>query len=171
MRRLKKYGYILINREYSIGVLLMEKFEEALRNIDIFCRILVKKIIENDDCSQNKAVEPLEHLIRRKYIIEENLESTPSTKYLIPIAEAEEPLIDVFEDENYVKIFVQCHCQGKDVKIHTDANNIGIHVDECRKLNLPVRRIDIENMVVRCNNNTILEVVIAKIDATAGYSK
>ena len=86
----------------------MEHFEEALRNIDIFCRILVKKMVEDEDCSQDIVVEPIANLLRRKYIIEENLESKPLTKYLIPLPQAEEPLIDVFEDENYVKIFLQC---------------------------------------------------------------
>ncbi|MEA2090432.1 MAG: hypothetical protein U9O89_06740, partial [Thermoproteota archaeon] len=85
----------------------MEDFEEALRNIDVFCRILVKKIVEDDDCSQNIVVEPIEKLVRSKYIIEESPESLPPTKYLIPIPQAEEALIDVFEDESCVKIFFQ----------------------------------------------------------------
>lgn len=148
----------------------MEDLEEALRNIDVFCRILVKKLGEDEDCSQNIVVEPIENLLRRRYIIEENLESGHSTKYLIPLPEAEEPLIDVFEDENYVKIFLQCRCQGKDVRIHTDVGNMEIRVEECRKLNLPARHLNFENMVVECNNNTILEVTIPRIKATAGYS-
>jgi len=148
----------------------MEDLEEALRNIDIFCRTVVKKIVENENSSPNIAVEPIENLLRKKYIIEESLESDPATRYLIPVPEAEEPLIDVFEDENYVKIFLQCRCQGKDVKIHTEVDNVEIRVEECRKLNLPVRRLSIENMVVRCNNNMVLEVAIPKTKATASYS-
>lgn len=148
----------------------MEDFQEALRNIDVFCRILVKKIAEDEDCSQNIAVEPIENLLRRKYVIEEKLEPEPLAKHLIPIPEADEPLIDIFEDENYLKIFLQCHCQGKDVKIHMGSDNLEIRVEECRKLNLPVGHINIENMVVKCNNNAILEIAIPKVKATANYT-
>ena len=148
----------------------MEDFEEALRNIDIFCRILVKKIVEDENCSQKIVVEPIEKLLKRKYIIEESLEPHPSTKYLIPVPEAEEPLIDVFENENYVKIFLQQHCQDKDVKIHTDTGGIEICVDECRKLTLPVKHLKIENMTVRCNNNNVLEIGIPKMKAAVSYS-
>lgn len=149
----------------------MEDFEEALRNIDVFCRTLVKKIVEDYDSSQRIAVEPIENLLRRKYIIEESLESNPSAKYLIPVPDAEEPLVDMFDGEDYVKIFIQSRCHGKDVKVHTDMdNNIEICVEECRKLNLPSRRLNIDNMVVKCNNNMVLEVSIPKIEATAGCS-
>jgi len=50
----------------------MEDFEEALRNIDIFLRILAKKISEDEDYQQNMKVEPMENLLRKKYIIEEH---------------------------------------------------------------------------------------------------
>lgn len=147
----------------------MEHFEEALRNIDIFCRILVKKIVEDEDCSQDIMVEPIENLLRRKYIIEENLESEPLTRYLIPLPQAEEPLIDVFEDENYVKIFLQCHCKDQKVTIHTDIDSLEICTKECQKLNLPVKHLQIENMIVRCNNNEVLEIDIPKVNTTISY--
>lgn len=140
----------------------MEHFEEALRNIDIFCRILVKKMVEDEDCSQDIVVEPIENLLRRKYIIEENLESKPLTRYLIPLPQAEEPLIDVFEDENYVKIFLQCRCKDQKVIIHTDIDSLEICTEECQKLNLPVKHLQIENMIVRCNNNEVLELIFQK---------
>jgi len=147
----------------------MEHFEEALRNIDIFCRILVKKIVEDEDCSQDIMVEPIENLLRRKYIIEENLESEPLTRYLIPLPQAEEPLIDVFEDENYVKIFLQCRCKDQKVTIHTDIDSLEICTKECQKLNLPVKHLQIENMIVRCNNNEALEIDIPKVNTTISY--
>jgi hypothetical protein len=140
----------------------MEHFEEALRNIDIFCRILVKKIVEDEDCSQDIVVEPIENLLRRKYIIEGNLESKPLTRYLIPLPQAEEPLIDVFEDENYVKIFLQCRCRDQKVTIHTGIDSLEICTKECQKLNLPVKHLQIENMIVRCNNNEVLELIFQK---------
>lgn len=143
----------------------MEDFEEALRNIDIFCRILVKKIVEDEDCSQNIEVEPIENLLRRKYIIKENQESKTPSGYLIPLPQAEEPLIDVFEDEDYVKIFLQCRCRDQRVTIHTDTDGLEICADACGKLDLPVKHLHIENMIVRCNNE-VIEIDIPKIKTT-----
>jgi len=146
----------------------MEDFEEALRNIDIFCRILVKKIVEDEDCTQNIVVEPIENLVRRKYIIEESQESETSSGCLIPLPQAEEPLIDVFENEDYVKIFLQCHCRDQKVTIHTDVNGLEICTKGCQKLNLPVKDLQVENMIVRCNNE-VLEIDIPKIKTAICY--
>jgi hypothetical protein len=148
----------------------MEDFEEALRNIDVFCRTVVKKIVENENSSPNIAVEPIENLLRKKYVMEEKLESIPSTRYLILLAEAEEPLVDIFEDGDYMKIFLQHHCQGKDVKIHTDIDGIEICLDECKKLNLPVKHLKIANMTVKCGNNRVLEIGIPKTETAVSYS-
>lgn len=146
----------------------MEDFEEALRNIDIFCRILVKKIVEDEDCTQNIVVEPIENLVRRKYIIEESQESETSSGCLIPLPQAEEPLIDVFENEDYVKIFLQCQCRDQKVTIHTDVNGLEICTKGCQKLNLPVKDLQVENMIVRCNNE-VLEIDIPKIKTAICY--
>lgn len=146
----------------------MEDFEEALRNIDIFCRILVKKIVEDEDCTQNIVVEPIENLLRRKYIIEESQESKTSSGCLIPLPHAEEPLIDVFENEDYVKIFLQCHCRDQKVTIHTDVGGLEICTQECQKLNLPVKYLQVENMIVRCNNE-VIEIDIPKMKTAICY--
>lgn len=146
----------------------MEDFEEALRNIDIFCRILVKKIVEDEDCTQNIVVEPIENLLRRKYIIEEGQESKTSSGCLIPLPQAEEPLIDVFENEDYVKIFLQCHCRDQKVTILTDVNGLEICTQGCQKLNLPVKYLQVENMIVRCNNE-VVEIDIPKIKTAICY--
>lgn len=140
----------------------MENLEEALHNIDVFCRVLVKKIVEDTDYSQDVVVEPIEKLLRRKYIAEEHSESDHLAKHLIPLPHAEEPLIDIFENDDYLKVLVQCHCKDKKVTIHTDVDNMEICTDECRKLNLSVKHLQLENTVVRCNNNEILEINIPK---------
>jgi hypothetical protein len=140
----------------------MEDFEEALHNIDVFCRVLVEKIVEDDNYSQNIVVEPVEKLVRRKYSVEEHLGSDPLAKYLIPLSHVEEPLIDVFEDDNYVKVLMQRRCKDQKVTIHTDVDGLEICTEGCRKLNLPVKHLQIENMVVRCNNNEVLEINIPK---------
>ena len=147
----------------------MKDLEEALRNIDVFLRTLVKKIVEDEDCSQNIVVEPVENLLRRKYIIEESLESEPSKRYLIPIPQVEDPLIDVFEDENYIKIFLQCRCKDQEVTIHIDVDGLEICTKECRKLNLSVGHLQVENMIARCNNNTVFEIDIPKAITTISY--
>lgn len=148
----------------------MEDFEEALRNIDIFCRTLVKKMVEDNNCCQNIVVEPIEKLLRRKYIIEESIESKPLRRCLIPLPHAEEPLIDVFEDENYVKIFLQCRCKDQKVTVYTDVDGLEICTEECQKLNLPVKHLQIENMIVKCNNNAVFELNVPKTKTTISYS-
>jgi len=141
---------------------MMEDFEEALRNIDVFLRTLVTKIVEGDDCSRENKVEPIEKLLRRKYVIEEHMESNPLAKHLIPLPHIEEPLIDVFEDDNHVKIFMQCHCEDQKVTIHTDVDGLEICTKECQKLNLSVKHLRIEDMIVICNNNEVYEINIPK---------
>ena len=148
----------------------MENFEEALRNIDIFCRTLVKKIVEDEDCSQKIAIEPIESLLRRKYIAEKN-EPSSLAKHLIPLPHAEKPLIDVFEDDNNVRILIQCRCEDKKVKIHTDTDGLEICAEECGNLNLPVKHLQIENMIARCINNEVFEIKIPKTKTAISYCK
>lgn len=153
--------------------------EEALRNIDIFCKILVNKMVEDEE-NNNIVLEPIEKLLQRKYIIEEHSEPSPLAKHLIPLPQIEDPLIDIFEDDNYVKVLVQCRCKKQKVTVHTDINGLeicreecrndtdGLQVcrDECRKLNLPIEDLQIESMTAKCNNNEVLEVNIPKVRPT-----
>lgn len=150
----------------------MDDLEEALRNIDIFCRVLVKKIVESENEPENNVIiEPIEKLLRRKYIIEEHLEPNPLAKHLIPLPQVEEPLIDIFEDDKYVKVLMQCRCRDQKVTIHTDVDGLEICTEECRKLNLPVKHLQIESIITRCNNNEVFEIDIPKTKATINYGK
>jgi len=156
-----------------------DDLEEALRNIDIFCKVLVNKMVEDKE-NNDIVVEPIEKLLQRKYIVEEHSASSPLAKHLIPLPQFEDPLIDVFEDDNYVKVLVQCRCKKQKVTVHTDIDGLeicreechndtdGLQVcrDDCRKLNLPVKHLQIENMTAKCNNNEVLEVNIPKIRPT-----
>lgn len=154
----------------------MENFEEALRNIDVFCRVLVKKIVEGEGRQKNDiVVEPMEKLLISKYIFEERYGLSPLAKTFIPIPHAEENLIDVFEDENYVKILVQCHCNHQKVTFHMDIDGIEIcerkcHkndedkeicVDKCQRIELPTKHLQIEKATTKCNNS-VLELYIPK---------
>jgi hypothetical protein len=155
----------------------MDDFEEALQNIDAFCRVLVKKLVENENERDNNVVmEPMEKLLLRKYIIEEHAESSPLAKSLIPLPQAEKPLIDVFEDDNYVKVLMQCRCKDQKVTIQPDMDGIIIckrecHIDiegreicrdMCQKLALSPKKLQIKNMIAKCNNNSVFEVDIPK---------
>ena len=162
-------------------MLSTDNLEDALKNIDVFCKVLVDKMLEKENETEDDvAVEPIENLLRRKYIIEESSESNPMVKHMIPLPQLEEPLIDIFEDDNYVKILAQCRCQEQRVSIHTDgdgmeicrkecyndADGAKVCVDKCQKLSLPVRHLQMENMITKCNNNEVLEVNIPKQKAT-----
>jgi len=155
-------------------------FEEALRNIDAFCKVLVKKMVEEEnEQDSNNAVEPIEKLLQKKYVIEGYLRSDPLVKSLIPLPHAEEPLIDVFVDDNYVRIFVQCRCNDQRVTIHKEADGIEICkkecyvkedgaevcAEKCQKLNVHTKCLQIENMTTRCRNNSVFEIDIPKANS------
>jgi len=153
----------------------MNDFEEALRNIDIFCKVLVNKIVENEE-NNEITVEPIEHLVYKKYIISEQMESNPINRHLIPLPQLDEPLIDIFEEDNYVRILIQCRCKDQKVTLqpnidgleickkecHTDEDGREICVDKCQKLKVPVKELQIEEIRAKCNNNEVLEVTIPK---------
>jgi len=149
----------------------MDDFEEALRNIDVFCKVLVKKMIESEKESESSlAFEPMEKLLRRKYVIEEKIEKNPEVKHFIPLPHIEEPLIDIFEDDAYVKVLMQCRCKDQRVTVQKHDNGLQICLEnECWKLELPVSQLQVENMIMKCNNNEALEVEIPKLKTTANY--
>jgi len=148
----------------------MDDLGEALKNIDIFCRAVVGKMIEKENEGENTpTVEPIEDLFKRKYVIEQHLEPNPLAAHLIPLPQMDDPLIDVFEDDNYVKVLMQCHCRSQRVTVRTDADGLEICTDECRKLNLPVKNLLIENMVSKCSNNEVFEIEIPKVKSTITY--
>ncbi len=154
----------------------MDNFEEALRNIDIFCKVLAKKMTENDENHENTIIEPMEKLLQRKYIIEEHFEPNPLSRNFIPLPHLEEPLIDIFEDDNYVKILMQSRCKDQPITVHMDMDGLEICrrecyrnddgteicTDTCKKLNLPVNHLQIDSMVAKCNNNEVFEIEIPK---------
>lgn len=145
----------------------MDDFEEALRNIDVFCKVLIKKIIESEKGYGNCAVvEPVEKLLRRKHVAEEKNEGIHEIKGFIPLPHVEEPLIDVFEEDNHIKVLMQCRCRSHEVKIRKYDDCLHICLDdECWKLNLPVNQLHVENIALKCNNNEALEVSIPKLKA------
>ncbi len=151
---------------------MVDDFEEALRNIDVFCKVLTKKLVESlkedEENSNEIPIEPMEKLLKRKYVFEEKFEKNPTVKGFIPLPQIEEPLIDVFEDENYVKVLMQCRCRDQQIAVHKHDDGLQICVESaCWKLDLLVEELQVENMVMKCNNNEALEVDIPKLKATA----
>jgi hypothetical protein len=154
----------------------MDKFEEALTNIDIFCRTLVKKMTEDENEQNNNiTIEPMEKLLLEKYVIEET-ESNLLRKSLIPMPQAEDPLVDVFEEDNYVRVLMQCRCKDQKVIVHPEKNGLeickrechtnedGVEVctDKCKKVDLSTKDLQVQNMIQKCSNNTVFEVNIPK---------
>ncbi len=121
-------------------------------------------------------VEPMEKLLLRKYVIDEHSEPSPLARSLVPLPLAEEPLIDVFEDDNYVKILMQCRCKDQEVTVHTGTDEIkickkecytneeGAEIcsDKCQKIDVPIKYLQIEDMTAKCSNNAVLEIDIPK---------
>ncbi len=143
----------------------MDNFEEALKNIDVFCKVLIEKMLENESENEKSLdIEPMEKLLRKKYVIEEKNEKTPEVKHFIPLPHIEEPLIDIFEDDTYVKVLVQCRCREQKITVSKHDDGLQICLEsECWKLNMPTSHLQVENMIMKCNNNKALEVEIPKL--------
>jgi hypothetical protein len=163
----------------------MADFEEALQNIDSFCKVIVKKMPESTtELKDNTIVKPIENPPLTKSTSNETLETDPSNRYLIPLPQSEEPLIDIFEEEDYVRVLVQCRCREQQVTFYVcadgirickeecnvNANGGEICVDYCQNINLRPDHLQLENrlfVVAKCNNNQVLEAMIPKAKATA----
>jgi hypothetical protein len=138
----------------------MDKIEEALRNVDVFCRVLVRKMVDEEE--SNLVVEPLEKLIYKKAVTDAQPRLNQLEEHLIHLPHLEEPLIDVIEAEDDVQVLMQCRCNDEKVQIHGDANGLEICTDKCQKLELPTKNLRIENVTSKCNNNKALVISIPK---------
>ena len=157
----------------------MEKFE-ALQNIDNFCKVIVRKTIS--DKSQNgvnrESATP-ENVILERAILDGQSKANSSMGYTLR-QEFEEPLIDVFDEQDHVRILVQCRCREQQVTFHPSKDGITICREECRKergepekctdvcrkLNLRTDGLQLENMlfiIAKCNNNNTLEAMVPKM--------
>lgn len=160
----------------------MGDLEEAIRNIDAFCKTVVSKMVEKEDERLNHPIEPIENLFRSKYVVKERTEPNPSTQ-LIPLPEVDEPLIDIFEDDDCVRVIMQCHCRDQTFSVHSnddgleickkecirDAEGSEVCRDACSTLDLPVEHLQIADMISKCRNNEVLELDIPKVKTTIGY--
>lgn len=155
----------------------MEKFE-ALQTIDNFCKVLVKKATEVNAQKDNKQ----ETGASTKTAFEK-------TRWYRPLREAssstvqseiEEPLVDIFDEEDHIRILVQCRCREQQVTFHPCTDGITVCREECRKerggpetcrdvcrkLSIPTSELQLGNMefvIAKCNNNNTLEAMIPKV--------
>jgi len=155
----------------------MENFE-ALQNIDNFCKVIVKKT------TMDKTEKSNENKLSREAIFERTQWNKPlgasSAMGYNMQPEIEDPLVDVFDEEDHVRILVQCRCREQQVTFHPSPDGITVCREEChkekgspekcsdvcRKLTFPTSKLQLENMefvVAKCNNNNTLEAMIPKM--------
>ncbi len=147
----------------------MERFE-ALQDIDAFCRVNVKKPTE-DVTQQAKSS-------NREIVPEKEPASARGLFARMP--DVEDPLVDVFDEEDYVRILVQCRCREQEVTFHPCSDGIIVCKEECHgeadgaeacenvcsKVSLPTDKLQLNDMlfvVAKCNNNNTLEAMVPKI--------
>jgi len=156
----------------------MENFE-TLQNIDNFCKVLVKKTIASKpEIGHKRGVGPLNEADFERNHIDGQLVASSAMGYMT--SEIEDPLIDVFDEEDYLRILVQCRCQEQQVTFHLVKDGLIICREECyqkkgqpetcsdvcRKIVLRTDELALENMlfiIAKCNNNNTLEAMIPKI--------
>ena len=152
----------------------MESFE-GLQNIDNFCKVIVKKSFAEHFETRNGSgiAAPKEN--NHMY----NLSEAATPIYTAPQPEIEEPLVDVFDEEEQVRILVQCRCREQQVTFHPSPDGITVCREEChkekdgevcndvcRKLTLKTDELQLGDMlfvIAKCNNNNTLEAMIPKL--------
>jgi len=157
----------------------MENFE-ALQNIDNFCKVIVRKrTTDEPEIGNKREIEPSEKAILKRSFFDVQPENNSSVGYILR-PEFEEPLIDVIDEEDHIRILVQCRCREQQVTFHPSKDGITICREEChredsgperctdvcRKLSLRTDELQLENMlfvIAKCNNNNTLEAMIPKI--------
>jgi hypothetical protein len=152
---------------------------DALQSIDNFCKVLVKKTTTGT--FKTVHLREIEHA--NKAVFERDLQAPSEASYAFDNmlkSESEEPLIDVFDEEDYIRILVQCRCREQQVTFHPSADGITVCREEChkekdgpetcrdicRKLDLRTDELQLGNMqfvIAKCNNNNTLEAMIPKI--------
>ena len=132
----------------------MESFE-GLQSIDNFCKVVVRRSAA------------------------ESLQTGASSPADSRDSSVEEPLVDVFDEEDHVRILVQCRCQEQQVTFHPCPDGITVCREECqkqrdgpevcndvcRKLSLRTDGLQLDDMlfvIAKCNNNNTLEAMIPK---------
>ena len=151
---------------------MLETFNQTLHEFDAFCRVDVKK--PADDATGKSSVSETV----KGFGFERNL--TSATGKFVRLPDAEDPLIDVFDEDDHVRILVQCRCREHQVTFHPCSDGIIVCKEEChigtdgaeacdntcKKVSLQTDQLQINDMlliVAKCNNNNTLEAMVPKV--------
>ncbi len=157
----------------------MKNFD-ALQSIDNFCKVVVKKTpaaeLQKGNKIDNEQAENavFEGAYRYKPLM------THSEMGCSVQPRIEEPLVDVYDEEDNIRILVQCRCREQQVTFHPSTDGIIVCREEChkekgggetcrdvcRKLKIRTDGLQLENMlfvIAKCNNNNTLEALIPKV--------
>ena len=150
---------------------------EALVDIDNFCKVLVKKTIaDTSETDNRRELETDKVVFEREYLNR----CSEATSMGVMQPEFEEPLVDVFDEGDHIRLLVQCRCREQQVTFHPDKDGIIVCKEEChknkggaetcrdvcRKLSIRTDELQLENMlfvIAKCNNNNTLEATIPKV--------
>ena len=155
---------------------MLENFEEALQDIDAFCRVEIKKPTEDVTEKGSNGKSQAENM--KELDFERNLANAKGGFVRLP--NVEDPLIDVFDEEDHVRILVQCRYREQQVTFHPCSDGIIVCKEEChmnadgaeacentcQKVSLRTDQLQIQDMlfiVAKCNNNNTLEAMVPKI--------
>jgi hypothetical protein len=156
----------------------MSYFEEVLQNINSFCKVKIEKIPKNNDDAEYTQNPPQTNQNKN-----EPLAIDSPNRSLIPSSQIEEPLIDIFEEEDQVRILVQCRCREQELtfydcadgiricgqECHVNADGAEICTEKCQKIILRTEQLQLEKrlfIIATCKNNSVLEATIPKIKIT-----
>ena len=140
---------IAVYRKYIFERIMESNFEEALLNIEAFCRVLAQKIAENEEADSEP--EPIENLLKKKYIVE----------IYDRLPKQDGPLVDVFENENQVNILVQCSCNKDEIVFNSRDGGTEILIGKWQRIALPIEHLDISKVTVRYGKQ-VMEITIQK---------
>lgn len=148
---------------------MLASFGEALQDIDAFCKVTVKKPTEDvAEKTTNRA----------ETVFESDLANARGP--FVRLRNVEDPLVDVFDEGDHVRILVQCRCREEEVTFHPCSDGIIVCKEECHreadgaeacenvcsKVSLRTDQLQLRDMlfiVARCNNNNTLEAMVPKI--------
>ncbi|MEM1607185.1 MAG: hypothetical protein QXW55_03155 [Candidatus Bathyarchaeia archaeon] len=123
-------------------------FEEALSNIDVFCSVLVRKMME--DKEPQVEPEPIEKMLRKKCAVK-----------VYGNYGWEEPLIDIFEDEKQLKILMRCPFKGQEIELRPNDDGVDVWVSKSQKIKLPIDPLNLNKTTIRWNSQ-FLEITVRK---------
>ena len=152
----------------------MAYFDETFRDIDAFYKKLTEKMFrqmeEIDKAIQSGRLQgewDVRHIEKpgvRGYVAQGRFQlGEPLTAPKQALDETREPLTDVFEDKEHVKLYIELPGVDKDdIQLNVTAGQAEIKAKSFYKtIDLPSRNVEFEKAAANCKNG-VLEVLIPK---------